>query len=201
MAHAFCVTFDAKQSTAERSAACPSCRDAPPALHCPRLDEAGFDIGVDELPAYRIDHDVACAGYSGRDMQTQIYAYEHRHASHVHVQGKLAHGYVRTPMSDTPAHTHVRKRTAAASSAAGSSSGAVHSIRMARRFVVDRQALSLLTGKYAAHFAGRQGGYTRLLKAGIRPGDNAPMVIVELVGVVVVAPLDGSAATEVAVGD
>lgn len=118
----------------------------------------------------------------------------------------LLHGRIRT--TDGKGREIVRMadrvitlgKKAAASVAAGSPSGAVHSIRMARRFVVDRQALGLLTGKYAVHFAERQGGYTRLLKAGIRPGDNAPMVIVELVGVVVFAPLDGSAATEVAVG-
>jgi large subunit ribosomal protein L17 len=117
----------------------------------------------------------------------------------------LLHGRIRTTEGKGREIVRMADRVitlgkkAAVSAAAGSPSGAVHSIRMARRFVVDRQALSLLTGKYAAHFAERQGGYTRLLKAGIRPGDNAPMVIVELVGVVVVAPLDGSAAAEVAV--
>jgi len=117
----------------------------------------------------------------------------------------LLHGRIRTTEGKGRELVRMADRVvtmgkkAAASSANGSASGAVHAIRMARRFVVDREALGLLTGKYANHFADRQGGYTRLLKAGIRPGDNAPMVIVELVGVVSVAPVDGLASNEVPV--
>lgn len=117
----------------------------------------------------------------------------------------LIHGRIRTTEGKGREIVRMADRVitlgkkAALAAGNGSPSGAVHAIRMARRFVVDRDALALLTGKYAAHFAGRQGGYTRLLKAGIRPGDNAPMVIVELVGVVVVVPADGLAAGEVAV--
>jgi large subunit ribosomal protein L17 len=33
----------------------------------------------------------------------------------------------------------------------------------------------------AARFSDRQGGYTRIVKMGPRPGDNAPMVFLELV--------------------
>ena len=37
-------------------------------------------------------------------------------------------------------------------------------------------------GEYAERFAGRPGGYTRVVKAGKRPGDNADMAIISLVG-------------------
>jgi large subunit ribosomal protein L17 len=42
--------------------------------------------------------------------------------------------------------------------------------------------MSLVFGDYAARFADRPGGYTRVLKAGFRAGDNAPMAIIEVVG-------------------
>jgi large subunit ribosomal protein L17 len=57
----------------------------------------------------------------------------------------------------------------------------VHAIRQARRWVNDRDALDKIFNEYAERFEGRAGGYTRLAKLGFRPGDNAPMNIVELV--------------------
>ena len=36
-------------------------------------------------------------------------------------------------------------------------------------------------GQFASRFAARQGGYTRLLRLGQRPGDGAEMVFLELV--------------------
>jgi large subunit ribosomal protein L17 len=57
----------------------------------------------------------------------------------------------------------------------------VHAIRQARRWVNDRDALDKIFNEYAERFEGRAGGYTRLAKLGYRPGDNAPMNIVELV--------------------
>jgi large subunit ribosomal protein L17 len=54
-----------------------------------------------------------------------------------------------------------------------------------------RQALSRLNGDpvitdklfttLAERYADRRGGYTRVLKAGFRYGDNAPMAVIELV--------------------
>jgi large subunit ribosomal protein L17 len=58
----------------------------------------------------------------------------------------------------------------------------VHAFRRARRWVNNDQAMSLVFGDYAARFAERPGGYTRVLKAGFRAGDNAPMAIIEVVG-------------------
>ncbi len=36
-------------------------------------------------------------------------------------------------------------------------------------------------GPLAERYKERQGGYVRIIKAGFRPGDNAPMAIIELV--------------------
>jgi large subunit ribosomal protein L17 len=58
----------------------------------------------------------------------------------------------------------------------------VHAIRRARRWVNNADALDLVFGEYRERFETRAGGYTRIVKAGYRPGDNAPMAYIELVG-------------------
>ena len=57
----------------------------------------------------------------------------------------------------------------------------VHAIRLARKQVTDRDALQLLFNEYSERFQTRPGGYTRIYKVGFRPGDNAPLVLIELV--------------------
>lgn len=57
----------------------------------------------------------------------------------------------------------------------------VHLIRQAGRVVNNDEALAKVFGEYATRFAARPGGYTRVIKAGIRGGDNASMAIVQLV--------------------
>lgn len=57
----------------------------------------------------------------------------------------------------------------------------VHAIRQARLWVNNDEALQKLFGEYKSRFATRPGGYTRIVKAGRRPGDNADMAIIALV--------------------
>ncbi len=57
----------------------------------------------------------------------------------------------------------------------------VHALRMAGRTVRTRAALQKLFREVAPKMKGRNGGYTRIIKVGRRPGDAAPMAIVELV--------------------
>jgi large subunit ribosomal protein L17 len=63
----------------------------------------------------------------------------------------------------------------------------VHAVRMARRVVRDRGAVLKLFDEIAPRFEGRRGGYTRIVKLGQRPGDAAPMSLLELL------PDEGSA--------
>ena len=58
----------------------------------------------------------------------------------------------------------------------------VAAIRRARNWVHDDEALAKVFGEYADRFRTRPGGYTRIIKAGFRPGDNAEMAIIALVG-------------------
>ena len=57
----------------------------------------------------------------------------------------------------------------------------VHAVRMARRVVRDRGAVLKLFDELAPRYFGRQGGYTRIVKLPQRPGDAAPMSLLELI--------------------
>lgn len=57
----------------------------------------------------------------------------------------------------------------------------VHAMRMALRVVRDRDAVLKLFNEIGPRFLARHGGYTRLMKVGQRPGDAAPMALLELI--------------------
>ena len=60
--------------------------------------------------------------------------------------------------------------------------GDLHSRRLAIAALGDKELVREVFEKVAqGQFADRQGGYTRIMKLGNRKGDNAPMVIIELV--------------------
>ena len=59
--------------------------------------------------------------------------------------------------------------------------GDLHARRQAASVVKSKVALDKLFGELATRYASRNGGYTRAIKAGVRKGDNAQVVIVEFV--------------------
>ena len=59
--------------------------------------------------------------------------------------------------------------------------GDLNSRRLALAFLRDNEVVSKLFSTLAASYKGRNGGYTRVLKSGLRYGDCAPMAIIELV--------------------
>ena len=59
--------------------------------------------------------------------------------------------------------------------------GDLHARRQAVRVVGNGPALERLFGPLAERFASRPGGYTRMIKAGRRHGDAAPLAYLELV--------------------
>ena len=60
-------------------------------------------------------------------------------------------------------------------------SGSLHARRQAASYLRDEAALSKLFDALAERYKERPGGYTRVLKAGFRYGDSAPMAVIELV--------------------
>jgi len=53
--------------------------------------------------------------------------------------------------------------------------------RLAFSRLRDKEAVGKLFSELGPRFKDRPGGYTRILKCGFRPGDQAPMAIIELV--------------------
>jgi large subunit ribosomal protein L17 len=59
--------------------------------------------------------------------------------------------------------------------------GDLHARRLAQSEIKQEAAVAKLFGTLGPRYKDRQGGYTRVLKAGFRYGDMAPMAIIELV--------------------
>ena len=59
--------------------------------------------------------------------------------------------------------------------------GSLHDRRRAFAFLRDDVTTAKLFDALAERYAARSGGYTRVLKAGFRYGDSAPMAVIELV--------------------
>lgn len=59
--------------------------------------------------------------------------------------------------------------------------GDLHARRQAMSFMMDEDVVRKLFDEIAPKYKDRQGGYTRIIKTGVRQGDAAPMVIIELV--------------------
>jgi large subunit ribosomal protein L17 len=59
--------------------------------------------------------------------------------------------------------------------------GNLHARRQAAALLRDDKLTQKLFGPLAERYATRSGGYTRVLKAGFRYGDSAPMAVIELV--------------------
>jgi len=59
--------------------------------------------------------------------------------------------------------------------------GDLHAMRLAAAYIRDKKVVTKLFTTIAPRYVERNGGYTRIIKLGIRPGDNAPVSLIELV--------------------
>lgn len=59
--------------------------------------------------------------------------------------------------------------------------GTVAARRRAMAFMRSKVAVTKLFDEVAPQYKERNGGYTRIIKIGVRPGDNAAMAVIELV--------------------
>ncbi len=59
--------------------------------------------------------------------------------------------------------------------------GDLHARRQASAYLLSPEAVQKLFGEIAPRYSERNGGYTRVLKAGLRRGDAAPTALIELV--------------------
>lgn len=59
--------------------------------------------------------------------------------------------------------------------------GDLHARRQALSYLPEKSAVDKLFSTLKDRYSARQGGYSRVLKAGFRYGDSAPMAVIELV--------------------
>lgn len=121
---------------------------------------------------------------------------EHRKALFSNLVAALfTHGKIRTTHAKAQATRRLAERTITWARRVGDvvaknpekrsneeSARLVHAVRMARRVVRDRDAVSRLFAEIGPLFASRPGGYTRIVRLGQRPGDAAEMSLLELIG-------------------
>jgi len=59
--------------------------------------------------------------------------------------------------------------------------GDLHSMRLAAAYIREKSVVTKLFSTIAPRYKERLGGYTRIIKLGIRQGDTAPISLIELV--------------------
>ena len=59
--------------------------------------------------------------------------------------------------------------------------GDLHARRQVLAYPMDEEVVKKLFDEIAPKYAERQGGYTRVIKTGLRKGDAAPLALIELV--------------------
>lgn len=59
--------------------------------------------------------------------------------------------------------------------------GDLHAMRQAAAFIREKSVVTKLFTTIAPRYTDRPGGYTRIVKLGLRPGDNAQLSMIELV--------------------
>ena len=101
----------------------------------------------------------------------------HRKALYANLTGALIeHGRVRTTEAKAKAVRPIAERMITLGRRGG-----VHNYRQALAFLRSQNIVHKLFNEVGPRFVDREGGYSRIVKVGPRPGDSADMVYLELV--------------------
>lgn len=101
----------------------------------------------------------------------------HRKALYANLTGELVeHGRITTTLAKAKEVRPVAEKMVTLGKR-----GDLHARRQAKAFLRSGDVVHALFADVAPKFAERNGGYTRIVKLGPRPGDNAEMAILEWV--------------------
>jgi large subunit ribosomal protein L17 len=101
----------------------------------------------------------------------------HRKAMFANLTGALVtHGRIRTTLAKAK-----ELRPVAEQMVTLGKRGDLHARRQAVAYLRSKTVVHQLFSDVAPRFEDREGGYTRIVKLGPRPGDGAPMAIIEFV--------------------
>jgi len=104
---------------------------------------------------------------------------QHRHAMFANMAAALIkHEQIKTTLPKAKSLRPVVEKLVTLSRRGGSD---LHARRQALAQIRDEAQVKKLFDVLGPRYAGRPGGYTRVLKAGYRHGDNAPMAFIEFV--------------------
>ncbi len=92
------------------------------------------------------------------------------------VEALLLHGRIKTTITRAKEAQPIAERMIT-----WAKKGTLHHRRMAFALVSRRDIVNRLFDQLVEVYRNRQGGYTRIIRVGMRPGDGAPVVLLELV--------------------
>ena len=88
----------------------------------------------------------------------------------------LRHGQIRTTVAKAKAIRPLTEKMVTLGK-----SGTLHDRRQAAAFITDKSVVKIVFDDIAPRFQERNGGYTRITRLGVRPGDAAEMALIELI--------------------
>jgi len=88
----------------------------------------------------------------------------------------LRHGQIKTTVAKAKAIRPLTEKMVTLGK-----SGTLHDRRQAAAFITDKSVVKIVFDDIAPRFQERNGGYTRITRLGVRPGDAAEMALIELI--------------------
>ena len=88
----------------------------------------------------------------------------------------LRHGQIKTTIAKAKAIRPLTEKMVSLGKG-----GTLHDRRQAAAFITDKSVLKTMFDDIAPRYQERNGGYTRITRLGVRPGDAAEMALIELI--------------------